>query len=149
MHTHQTMLYVCLGCCHKAWSSFEWIFVLALDQEASEWLVYMHKQKQEVGHCLFMAPCSLCPHPWHFLVAIGRQAGGLSAISGAGRGSKGTLCVAIGKQWCVRPETGDVTRVVMSQAGGDVGAGFGARECMCPCWGLRSPSLRPSVNTVE
>lgn len=59
----------------------------------------LHPQaKQEVGHCLFMAPCSPRPRPWHFLVATGSRAGGLSAISGAVRGSKGTLCVKIGKQ---------------------------------------------------
>lgn len=51
----------------------------------------LHAQaKQEVGHCLFMAPCSPAPRHWHFLVAIGSERE-VSAISGTVRGSKGTL----------------------------------------------------------
>lgn len=52
----------------------------------------LHAQaKQEVGHCLFMASCSPSPPPWHFLVAKGNERD-VSAISGAVRRSKGTLC---------------------------------------------------------
>lgn len=90
----------------------QWIFVLALHQEATKRLVYLHKQanKQRSGSLSFYGPLvlHLCvlDTSWLTQGVGGRE---VCTVSGTVSRSKGTLCLAIGKTMAVSPEAVDVT----------------------------------------
>lgn len=74
-------------------SELVWMDFCSHSLPGSQWMTFLHAQaKQEVGHCFFMAPCSLSSCPWHFLVSAGSE-WEVWAVSGITGLSKGTLCV--------------------------------------------------------